>query len=157
MNNSHRANSKLAIPHKDPDEVFVELFERRKQVLLQGAQETQESYTLESLVVLASRRMLRQHLSRRWHDVSWVSLASFIPKKPSDLLLWRCTEGLESSRWPQQTQSWRSLLQQSRKQETKRLPKILVVRPDFALMFFLVYPHRISVPLVKMLDAWMPK
>jgi hypothetical protein len=94
-NNNHRAESGLATPYKEPDEVFSELFERSKRIPRQPVQETKESYALESLVTLASRRTLRQHLSRRWRDISWVSLGAFVPKRRGDYLLWRCNEGLE--------------------------------------------------------------
>lgn len=153
--NAHRGNLRLTAPYRDPDDVFVKLFEQKMQIPSQVEKESKESYTLESLVALATRRMLRQNLARRWRDISWVTLASFTPKTPSETLLWRCSRGKERSYFSNQTQSWSKLLQQSRQQETKKLAAILVSRPDFALMFLLVYPHRVGVQLIKMLDAWM--
>jgi hypothetical protein len=154
-NNQHRADSKLESPYSDPDEVFARVFERRKQIVPTMEKESKESYTLGAIVALLSRRMLRQHLARRWHAISWVPVTTFIPKKTQDLLLWRCDKGLEKTYWLNQTQSWRSLLEKSRQQETNLLPQTLVRRQDFALMFLLVYPHRASVSLVKLLDSWV--
>jgi hypothetical protein len=153
-NNQHRADSKLENPYSDADEVFARLFERRKQI---GPieKESKESYTLGAIVALLCRRMLRQHLARRWHGISWVPVTSFIPKKTEDLLLWRCEKGLEKTHWLNQTQSWQRLLEQSRQQETNLLPRVLVRRQDFALMFLSVYPHRASASLVKLLDSWV--
>jgi hypothetical protein len=80
-------------------------------------------------------------------------VVSFQPEPAIDGLLWKSPQGHEAVRKPEITQSWELLENKAAENRTEILPQVLRRDLDFALMFLLVYPHRLSPGLVRLLDA----
>jgi hypothetical protein len=80
-------------------------------------------------------------------------MLSSYPEPTIDVLLWDSDDGRETSRIPEMTQSWAALVEIAQRDNSDLLPKILLEDRDFALLFFLVYPHRFSTALVGFLDS----
>jgi hypothetical protein len=149
--NFHDSDQALADPYVSADEVLCSLFERIERPPDEPNQKACASFGLEALVLMAVRRLLRQSLKGLWYQLSEVNLAQFRPTKPHELLLWKCSDGKESSRWYARPESWASLRHEAEHDTPEILPSVLQ-DPAFALMFLLVYPHRMSVALIRHLD-----
>ncbi len=143
----------MRTPYRAPDEVIEAELRRLRDPNRHEEREAAASYTLESLITLATRRLLRASLAQTWYQISRVEMASFQPQRPRDLLLWKCATGKECAKWPNAPQSWNALQRDARRQEPEQLPELFTSNPNFALMFLLAYPHRIGAPLVKALDS----
>ncbi len=142
---------KFPPPHDSADEAISKFLRR----LFDGenALESQSkaSYSLESLVILAARRMWRNALASIWSEITEISLVKLVPDHPRDLLLWHWGQerGKEEDRLFGAPQSWRDLQIESRRNEDAALPSVLKDEFDFALLFALCFPHRLNKPLVK--------
>lgn len=107
------------------------------------------SYTLKSLVDILVRRDEKDFLTYNWRKISHNQYASFIPKSPIDILLWRINEGVNRTEFPNQTQSWRSLKAESKLTKDE---DCFLNNTGFLLLFLLVYPHRINTQRVTLID-----
>jgi hypothetical protein len=110
------------------------------------------TWSLEAIVYLLARRQRRDLLSKAWPGISRLDTMSFQPEPAVDGLLWQCPTGREAERNPDMTQSWVKLVEKAWEDRSGALPQILREDRDFALMFFLAYPHRLSPGLVGLLD-----
>ena len=154
--NGEESTCALADPYVMADEALEEHFTKQFSAdAVEPSQKAPASYALEVTAILAAKRLFRQHLAAAWSSVTRVNLASFHPTRTEDFLLWQCKEGEEKHLWAGRTQSWAALKAQAALDETRSLPSVFQKHPEFALMFFLVYSHRIGTPLVKFLDQWL--
>ena len=155
--NSKVHGPKLPNPYDSADEAnarFLDrLFKKHKAMDLQAT----ASYTLAPLVMITARRLWRNALASLWYQITEVSLISAIPDAPIDLLLWRWEHqrGNQRSRLFGAPQSWHRLLEESRRPETESLPIVLREEFDFALLFLLCYPHRLTTALAKHFETTM--
>jgi hypothetical protein len=146
---------KLPPPYDSADEANAKalrrLFENEK------AMETQAtaSYTLEPLVTIAARRLWRNLLAGLWSPITKIDLVRLVPDDPNDLLLWSWghERGSNQTRLFPAPQSWRELLLESRRDESGALPEAIKQEFDFAVLFLLCFPHRLTNALVKYFEA----
>ena len=153
LRNSKLSDDPLDGPDVTPDEVLARLFQlaREKSPPRRGRRAV-ASWTLEAMIHIATRRGLRAGLAEMWSHITRVDLASFVPREPFDLLLWEGAEGEEATRIVGRPQSWKQLVAAAAASDIARLPSILSVDPEFAMLFALAYPHRNSTELIKLLD-----
>jgi hypothetical protein len=111
------------------------------------------SYTIAPLLEFLARRWRRQAIASFWFDITRISLVHFVPATPADWFRWNSSDGLLESKMPGEPQSWRELRTKSEQMGTEGLPRTLVERPAFALWFVLVYPHRFTPALVKLIES----
>jgi hypothetical protein len=137
-----------------PDDALLSILKRLKEKPKDLGKKAKRSAAAEPLVHLLARRLRRQALSSLWSDLTDVGLASFLPDRPHDILLWHCSEGKEHTGKFKRPQSWRDLCEDAAKRGPDNLPSALIEDPDFALSFALAYPHRLNVDLVGALDNW---
>lgn len=155
--NSKHPFPKLPPPYDSADEANAKalrrLFEDETALELQAA----ASYTLESLVTLAARRMWRNALATIWSPITKIDLVKVVPDKPRDMLLWRWghERGKNQSRKFAAPQRWSDLLAESRHDESGSLPNLIKDDFEFAMLFVLCFPHRLTRGLVKHLDEKM--
>jgi len=155
VRNAKLSDDPLDGPEVSPDEVLARLFKlpREKEQARRGRRAV-ASWSIESLIHLATRRGLRNPLAEQWPHITRVDMASFLVQRASDLLLWDGAEGEEATRIAGKPQRWSELLTNANSRDFTSLPLTLQEDPNFALMFALVYPHRNSLQLVKALDEW---
>jgi hypothetical protein len=151
---SPRSPVKPPPPHDSADEANAKhlrrLFEEEKALERQSA----ASYSLEPLVTLATRRLWKNALAARWLEITKIDLIRLRADRPRDLLLWDWgqTRGVEQTRIFGAPQSWSELLQESRKSASNHLPHVLREHFDFALLFLLCFPHRLTTAFAKHMD-----
>lgn len=151
--NGRRSRQGLADPYEAADEVLERSLRRIKNSSPQPRMHTGRAFTLEGLVFLCARRLLKVPLEVCWPAITYVDFVQFIPDELNDFLLWHVDEGSLDSRQPERPQSWTKLLATSRSKDYRRnLPTALLDRPQFAILFALVYPQRLTPDLVLLLD-----
>jgi len=140
----------LPDPYEPVDSILTDLFSRIERHPEPSRKET-ASYALEPLVLMAVRRLLKQTLKSLWYELTEVCLARFESTRSHDLLLWRCNDGAEFHKYYERPQQWDALKAEASPKPPDLLPGVLK-DAEFALMFLLIYPHRLSVQLVRHLD-----
>ena len=152
--NSRIDGPKLPSPYDSADEANAKAlrraFDGEQAMDLQSA----ASYTLEPLVCLMARRLWRNTLAPLWPRITKIDLIRLVPDKPRDLLLWdwRHRHGTNQSRRFPSPQSWRELLHDARTDEARSVPSVIRDEFDFAVLFAMCFPHRLTRPVVKHLD-----
>jgi len=151
--NGRRSRQGLADPYEDADGALERMLRRMKNSNRRPRTHTGRAFTLEGLVFLCARRLLKRPLEDQWPAITYVDFVKFIPDELNDFLLWHVEEGSLDSRQPSRPQSWAKLLALVRSKDHQRnLPAPLLDRPSFALLFALVYPQRLTSDLVLFLD-----
>lgn len=112
-----------------------------------------ESFSLLPLIVLSVRRGLRTELEGEWDRISLVRMTWFRAEMREDVLRWTCDTGTEFSDQMAQPQSWNELQPLSWEANEDRLPPVFRRSREFALLFFLVFQHRMMPSLIKHLDV----
>lgn len=155
--NSRHSFPKLPPPYDSPDEANAKALRRLFAAETALDLQATASYTLESLVTLVARRLWRNALAALWSPITKIDLVRLVPDAPRDLLLWRWGYNRESnqSRKFGTPQSWQELLSESRRNEDASLPAVITDEPDFAVLFVLCFPHRLTRGLVKHLEEKM--
>ncbi len=111
------------------------------------------SYTLGALVEFLVRRQRKQTLKLLWSGVTHIHMCEMNYERPTDFYLWRTYEGQLRQRYVERPQHWVQLATQARADSDRGLPPTLRARPEFALMFMLVYPHRFNRGLLKLVES----
>jgi len=155
--NSRHAFPKLPPPYDSPDEASAKAFRRVFAGETALDLQATASYTLEALVTLVARRLWRNALAALWSPITKIDMERLVPDAPRDLLLWRWghDRGSNQSRKFGTPQSWQELLAESRRDEDSSLPTVIRDEPDFAVLFLLCFPHRLTRGLVKHMEETM--
>lgn len=115
------------------------------------------SYSVASLIDFLARRWRRQALASLWFGVTRMSLLAYAPNSFAEWFRWESSDGVLDSRLPGEPESWESLRTSAESTSVAQLPPTLVERPAFALWFVLVYPHRFTPAMAKLIeDALSP-
>ena len=155
--NSNHSLPKTPSPYDSADDAnskwLKRLFEKETALDLQAT----ASYSLEALVTLVARRLWRNTLAALWSPITKIDMVRLTPDHPRDILLWNWgnLRGANQSRKFGAPQSWAELLVESRRDESDSLPDVIKSNFDFALLFMLCFPHRLSRNLVKHFEERM--
>jgi len=109
------------------------------------------SQSIQTFVEFIARRYRKRMLELLWHGISEIDPDEFVPTKAADLCRWRSKKGdSQTRRWPH-PQDWNSLLRVAEKRET---PDLLLCAdfPELVVLFFLVFPHRMTPALSRFID-----
>lgn len=139
-------------PYVSPDDCLAKLFEKIKKQEHSPRRQAVESYSLFPLVILAVRRNRRAELEELWRQLTDVAITWFRPEVPEDALLWHCERGREYSDGFGRPQSWKELCEAAFRDDRDRLPIVLQDDLEFALLYMLVFQHRIMASMTKYLD-----
>lgn len=151
--NGRRSRQGLADPYEDADAELERALRRMRKTSPRPRMHNGRAFTLEGLIFLCARRLLKVQLETHWPAITYVDFVKFIPNELNDFLLWHVTKGSLQSRLPARPESWTRLLATARSHEYRQnLPPSLIGQPRFALLFALVFPHRLTSDLVLFLD-----
>lgn len=110
------------------------------------------SYTLESIVHLLTRWGWRGILEELWPQFTKINYVEYKTDEPWEFCMWHTETGKLTVRQPKFPQSWRELQEEANKIDLSYIPKILSENPSVLLLFLIVYPHRITKDVIKLLD-----
>lgn len=154
LNGPENKNVKLADPYHDIDEVLRMYFPLGQEGLNDIDQEDFEghSYSLQGLIEWLARRLRRQSLARLWEEITHICYSEFVPTPVWATYLWYSPLGELHHRYPGRPQSWKELLKKAKAERSTTVPEMLRERPEFLLLFLLVYPHRLTADFTAFLD-----
>lgn len=109
------------------------------------------SYTAEPLIDFLARRLSRRALSSIWDKVSKVRFADFCVGETWEWFRWRAQYGSLKETMPGTPESWSRLLAHATS-PPERLSPLICSRPQYALLFALVFPHRFGCNLAKLVE-----
>jgi hypothetical protein len=151
--NGRRSRHGLADPYEDADTTLERLLRQKQKSSRKPRTHTGRSYTLEGLVFLSARRLLKNRLDGHWAPITYVDFIKFRPASLDDFLLWHADKGSLDSRQAGRPQSWSGLLATVRsKAHRKNLPTAVLDQPVFALLLALVFPQRLTAEMMLFLD-----
>jgi hypothetical protein len=110
------------------------------------------SYSIASLIDFLARRWLRHALAALWFGVTRMAFVEFVPASFPEWFRWKSSDGVLSSGLPGEPQSWEALRTHAETMPLDGLPPTLAKRPAFALWFALVYPHRFTPAVAKLIE-----
>ncbi len=110
------------------------------------------SYSIAPLIDFLARRWRRQALAALWFGVTRMSLVSYVPATFPEWFRWKSSDGVLDGHLPGEPQSWEVLRNQAESISLDELPPTLAKRPAFALWFVLVYPHRFTASIAKLIE-----
>jgi hypothetical protein len=110
------------------------------------------AYTVYPLIDFLVRRLRRQALRELWYPITGSSLKVFYPGEAWEWFRWRAETGSLNSRFVGSPQSWASLVSEVENIDTGVLPRHLREKPAFAILFTLVYPHRFTREILKLIE-----
>ena len=109
------------------------------------------SYIIRPVLEMLVRRGRRELVSAKWRRFTYCQQNEFVPDRPEDVFAWRTEDGTNASGFPNQTQSWTSLVAES--QDLSAVPKVY---RDFRYVLpfhLLVCPQRATPTVIRLLDA----
>jgi hypothetical protein len=112
-----------------------------------------EAYTVHPLIDFLVRRWRRQLLKPMWYAITGTALVAFHPAQNWEWFRWRAAEGNLQSKFVGSPQSWAALIRDTDLVGVSVLPERFCERPGFAVLFALVYPHRFTRELLKLLEG----
>ncbi len=110
------------------------------------------SYSMASLIDFLARRWRRQALAGLWFGVTRMAFVAMLPASAPDWFQWESSDGTLTSGLPDEPQSWEALRTHAETMSFEELPPTLAKRPAFALWFILVYPHRFTPAVAKLIE-----
>ena len=110
------------------------------------------SYSLKSFLEILIRRNCKKIISDYWKKISHTQYAELIPINADENLLWRVSHGKLETRFPNQTQKWLELFEDSRKIDSSKIPTALQYNLYWLPLFITVYPHRLNADLIRHID-----
>ena len=110
------------------------------------------SYSIASLIHFLARRWRRQAIASLWFGVTRMSFAAYAPANFPEWFRWESSDGPLTTALPGEPQSWEDLRVHAETISLGSLPPTLAKRPAFALWFVLVYPHRFTPAIAKLIE-----
>lgn len=152
--NSRFRGPKLPPPYDSADDAILKMLGWQLDQFKAQELQSAASYTLEPLVLISASRLWKNALAACWSEIGKIDLLRVVPDEPDDLLLWQWgyERGANQSRRFPAPQSWPALLIEARRGELDSLPSVIKENLDFALLFPLCFPHRLTRPLAKFLE-----
>jgi hypothetical protein len=154
MNGPENQGHRLPDPYHPLDEVLRMYLPLGREGLDDIDQEDFKghSYSLKSLIEWLARRLRRQSLARLWEDITHICFSEFVPSPVWATYLWYSPQGRLHHTYPGRPQSWKALLKQAKRNRSTTVHEMLRERPEFLLLFLMVYPHRLVPNLIGFLD-----
>ena len=109
------------------------------------------SFVIRSLLEMLVRRGKRSLIEERWRHLTYVQQHEFVPDRPEDIFSWRTESGTNSSRFPNQTESWTKL--QAEATDATAVPLVYQEFAEILPFHILVCPHRATPSVLRFLDS----
>ncbi len=149
--NGPKGGGLLAGPYYEAEDILPYIFGINEVPLMDSFKG--ESYALEGLVHLYTRRNWKQTMKGLWPGITRLASISFKPENFCDFYRWRNKEGTVKVVFPQHTQDWEELKALSFESEGSCIPPTIKDDPILVLLFLCVYPHRMNAEIIRWLDT----
>ena len=143
----------LASPYYEVEDILPYILRINEEPLMDSFKG--ESYALEGLVHLYTRRNWKQTMKGLWPGITRLASVSFKPDNFCDFYRWRNKEGTVKILFPQHTQDWEELKVLSCESDGACIPPTIKEHPILLLLFLCVYPHRMNAEIIRWLDTQM--
>jgi hypothetical protein len=110
------------------------------------------SYALESIIHLLTRWGWRGILEELWPSITKIDFVEYKTDEAWEFCLWHTETGKLTVHQPKFPQSWSELQVEAQQLNLSYIPQILAERPIVLMLFSIVYPHRVTKDVVKLLD-----
>ena len=110
------------------------------------------SYSLEGLIHILAKKGWRGALEEWWKRITGIHFAEFIPKYSWQFYLWHSEEGRTNAKLPNAPESWAKLTHDASIIEKVNIPKLFQDNAILLLLFCIVYPHRFTKDVIKLID-----
>jgi hypothetical protein len=110
------------------------------------------TYSIALLIDFLARRWRRRALASLWFGITRISLVDYVPATAAEWFRWKSSDGFLNSRLAGDPQSWEILRTTATNLLLETLPTTLVQRPEFALWYLILYPHRFTSATAKLID-----
>ncbi|MDE0635320.1 MAG: hypothetical protein OXI43_05625 [Candidatus Poribacteria bacterium] len=151
--NGPQGGGLLASPYYEVEDILPYILRINEEPLTDSFKG--ESYALEGLVHLYTRRNWKQTMKGLWPGITRLASVSFKPENFCDFFRWRSEEGKNKYTHPKHTQNWEELKIISSESEGACIPPSIKDHPILLLLFFCVYPHRMNAEIIRWLDTQM--
>lgn len=116
-----------------------------------------QSYSLWPILGIFVRRKLRKVLEIAWRKISKTQYFISLPQNNWEFYSWRIKKGNLIQKFPPQTQSWLSLLNEFQEENYDNLPKFILDNPYFGMLLIMIFPHRVTPEIIKLIDLSLGK
>jgi hypothetical protein len=114
---------------------------------------TTTEYTLESLVHLCAKNMVKDELIKWWPHISEQLYRDFEFDNQTDFYLWRSRQGKDVTRMEKTGHTWSVLFEEANQIDEGAIPPLLKQYSHLIPLFLMVYPHRVRRNIVIWYDA----
>ena len=112
------------------------------------------SYVLKGLIELLVRHGWRGLIAEHWPKISKMHFAKFRTDTKADFARWHNEMGNLIVQIPKTPQSWKELSETAHQIDDDYIPITFTQNPVLLLLFVLVFPHRLTNDVMKILDVW---
>lgn len=110
------------------------------------------SYIIRPVLEMLARRGRRELVAAQWRRFTYCQQNEFVPDRAEDIFAWRTKDGVNATGFPNQTQSWKSLVAES--QDLLAIPGVYRDFRHVLPFHLLVCPHRATTAVVRLLDMY---
>lgn len=110
------------------------------------------AYTIYPAIDFLVRRWRRQALKGMWYAITGTHLAAAYPGEKWEWFRWRAESTVLNDKFVNSPQSWSDLLAEVENVDSSIVPDLLRDNPAFAILYTLVYPHRFTRELLKIIE-----
>ena len=110
------------------------------------------SYFLESIIHLLTRWGWRGVLEELWPKITSIDFVEYKTDQPWEFCIWHTETGKLTVHQPKFPKSWKELQEEANEVNLSYIPKPFLDNPPILLLFLIVYPHRITKDVIKVLD-----
>ncbi len=151
--NANEKINGLPDPYHGLPEVISWGFDLPSALLRQPENFKGQSYSLEGLIHLLTRRGWRGILQELWKPITGINFTEFIPSSSWQFSLWHTDEGKTNTKLPETPQSWAKLSREANESNKAYIPELLAQNPMLLLLFSIIYPQRFTKDVMKLIDG----
>ena len=141
----------IASPYYSAEEVLAQRFAVTDEPWEEDFR--RNSYSLEAIIHLFVRENWKQTMKHLWPGITRVWFNRCDVKAKWRWFLWKTEKADHWSVCPPFTKKWADLRNEAWEDRGKSIPSTLKEWPLLALLFLIVYPHRLNADVVRWLDS----
>jgi hypothetical protein len=110
------------------------------------------SYFLNGIIHLLTRWGWRGVLEEHWPQITRIDFVEYKTDEPWKFCLWHTETGKLTIQQPKYPKSWSELKKEAQNIDLTYIPEILIDNPALLVLISIVFPHRVTKDVIKLLD-----